>query len=215
MTSISDFLHQHTAPSSPPLVPELQLYLGGTMLDLWFILEETMGPGQEPPYWAYAWPGGQALARWILDHPESVKTKIVLDFGSGGGISALAAVLAGAREVHALDLAPLAAEAALANAQLNQLQVKTWTGNALKHDWPDAEVVLAGDVFYEQPMAGFAEVWLRRFSRRGCEVLFGDPGRRYLPATGTQKLADYLVPTSTDLEDSHQRRTAIYRLQEE
>lgn len=213
---IEGFISAQTRPTAASLVPELQLYLATEVTPLWHATETTLATlNLPPPYWAFAWPGGQALARYLLDHAEIARGRRVLDFASGCGIAAIAAAKAGAR-VTASEIDRVAAAALGMNAALNAVTL-TVVGTDLtagdpggaENDW---DVVLAGDVFYERPMAERVEPWLRALARRGATVLVADPGRAYLPKGGLEELARYVVPTSRDLEDRLSRETLIYRL---
>jgi predicted nicotinamide N-methyase len=168
--------------------------------------------GLPPPYWAFAWPGGQALARHLLDHPEIVRGRSVLDFAAGCGIAAIAAAKCGAASVDAAEIDSVAIEAIELNAALNDVEIDLIVSDLL--DQPDDgwDVVLAGDVCYERPMAERVLPWAERLARAGCEVLLADPGRAYLPKAGLVEVARYTVPTSRDLEDRETRETRIYRL---
>lgn len=206
------FVREQTVVAAPPLVPQIRLHLATEVTPLWQATEELLQQtGLPPPYWAFAWPGGQALARHLLDHPEIVRGRRVLDFAAGCGVGAIAAALAGAARVEAGEIDPFAAEALALNAALAGVRVKVLLCDLVGHDegW---DVVLAGDVFYERPMAARVEPWLQDLAARGAVVLVADPGRAYLPARGLSELARYLVPTSRDLEDRPERETVVYRL---
>ncbi len=206
------FVQAHTTIASPPLCPELALHLSEGALALWEATEAFEGAtGLPPPYWAFAWPGGQALARYVLDHPEVVRGRTVLDFASGAGVSAIAAGQAGAKRVVATEIDPLAVAALALNAQLDRVTLDIVRDDVTARDdgW---EVVLAGDVCYERPMAELVHRWLRRCATRGATVLLGDPGRNYLPQEGLEEVARYVVPTSRDLEDRDHRETAVWRI---
>lgn len=205
------FIRAHTVPASPPLVPELKLHLATEITPLWQATEAWLArEGIEPPYWAFAWAGGQALARHLLDRPDTVRGKRVLDFGAGSGLVALAAACAGAT-VEAAELDPMAASAIRLNATLNGLTLSVTTGDVIGRDggW---DVVLAGDMFYERKLAAAALPWLRGLVARGALVLLGDPGRAYLPETGLAEVAVYTVPTTRELEDRETREGRIWRL---
>ena len=211
------FIRSHAELHAPPLVPELRLHLASEMMKLWGETEtaqaaQVSGLGQlPPPYWAFAWAGGQALARYVLDHPQDVAGKTVLDFGTGSGLVAIAAARAGAAHVAAAELDPIAVAAAALNAAANNVRIET-----IDHDLIGAErcwdVVLAGDMCYEQPLAGRLLSWLRPMAQAGTRVLLGDPGRNYSPASGIVRLATYAVPTTLELEDREIRQTSVYLL---
>ncbi|HUR52036.1 MAG TPA: 50S ribosomal protein L11 methyltransferase [Mycobacteriales bacterium] len=189
-----------------PLVPELLLHQADDMHGLW----EAVG-GASPPYWAFPWLGGQALARYVLD-TSLVRGRSVVDLATGSGLVALAAVRAGARSVLASDIDPLAGEALAANAAVNGLSVAFTSDDLLAAPWPDVEVVLAGDVLYEQGMARRVLDRLRSF--HGV-VLLGDPGRDYLPHGQLNEVASYDVPTTRELEGVTLKRTRVFRLGQE
>ena len=209
---LQTFILEHTRPSPPPLVPELRLQLsGGDAIELWQALERHTGrPNLPPPYWAFAWAGGQALARHLLDHPELVRGRTVLDFAAGGGIQAIAAVRSGALRVTATEIDPYAAVAMRLNAALNGAAFEVTNEDAIDTDggW---DVVLAGDVCYERPLAERVERWLSGLARRGALVLMGDPGRSYLPRRGLEEIARHEVPTPLALEDRTSRTTVVWR----
>ena len=194
---------------APPLVPEIKLHLASEVLALWHKTEEELVRiGVPPPYWAFAWPGGQALARYILDHPDLVAGKRVLDFGAGSGLVALAAAKAGARHVIAADIDPFAVAAISRNAKANALTVeavdKDMIGSRERFD-----LILIGDMCYERPLAERLMAWLKETQ---ADILLGDPGRTYFPKTGLTRLAIYSVPTTRELEDRDIRETGIWRL---
>ena len=185
--------------------------LADEAVPLWLKTEAELGEmGLAPPFWAFAWTGGQALARYVLDHPESVRGRRALDFASGSGLVAIAAARAGAAQVEANDIDGFALAAIALNAEANGVEVLVRAGDLVGRDegW---EVVLAGDVSYERDMAARVTDWLERLARRGAEVLIGDPGRTYLPRERLEKIAEYNVPVTRELEDSEIKRTGIYR----
>jgi predicted nicotinamide N-methyase len=204
-----DFIRANAALVSPPLVPELKLYLATEVVPLWKKTEEELAEiGVPPPYWAFAWAGGQALARYILDNPAIVDGKTVLDIGSGSGLVGLAAARAGAAHVLAADIDAFACAAIALNAAANGITIATTQddliGAALAWD-----AVLVGDLFYERPLAQRLLAWLQRSD---IIVLLGDPGRNYFPKTGIDKCATYNVQTTRDLEDREIRETSVFRL---
>jgi predicted nicotinamide N-methyase len=206
----SEFVRAHTRLAPVPFVPELSLYQADEPIALW---EETEagGPGQPPPFWAFAWAGGQALARHILDETELVAGRAVLDLATGSGLVALAAARAGARPVTANDIDPLSLAATRANAAANALELRTVEGDLLDTD--DAyEVILAGDVFYSRAMAARVLPFLRRAAGRGTLVLVGDPGRAYLPIDSMIKRASYDVEVSEALESVPVRHTTVWQV---
>lgn len=204
---------KHTVIAVPPLVPELRLHLLTEQCPLWRAGEkEAAAAGLVEPYWAFAWPGGQALARYVLDHPEIVRGKRVLDFGSGGAIEAIAALKAGAKAALAADVDPLAAAAAMLNAELNAVRVETTTEDLLGHE-VDAQVILAGDVFYERDLAERASRWLAEAAARGATVLLADPSRGYLDAGALRRVATYDAPYDGEVASPTLRRTSIYSME--
>ncbi|WP_296600534.1 methyltransferase, partial [Phenylobacterium sp.] len=169
--------------------------------------------GLPPPFWAFAWAGGQALARYLLDHPHVVAGKAVVDFASGSGIVAIAAKRAGAARVLAADIDPFCGAALAANAQANAVEIEFTDADMLDAPPPAwADVILAGDICYEKPLADRVMAWLRAGRDAGATVLIGDPGRSYFPRTGLDKLAEYQVPTTRELEDMEVKKTAVWTL---
>ncbi len=203
------FIREQARLSAPPLLPEINLYLAHEVVPLWRATEEELETmGVPPPYWAFAWAGGQALARYVLDHPEIVAGKRVLDFGSGSGLVALAAARAGAAHVTASDIDPFAQAAIALNAEANRLSVSI-SGEDLTTRPPAFDVILAGDLCYERPLAERLMAWLKQ--ARG-PVFLGDPGRSYFPKEGLERLSLYNVQTSRELEDREIRSTGVWRL---
>ncbi len=208
------FVRANTAVAVPPLTPEIRLHLASEVVPLWEASEEELAAqGLPPPFWAFAWPGGQALARYILDHPQTVAGQRVLDFAAGSGLQAIAAALAGAARIEAGEIDPFAGAAIRLNAALNGVALEVMLDDLVGRDDGRWDVVLAGDVFYERPMAERVEPWLRRLAARGTLVLLGDPGRSYLPRNGLERLIAYSVKTSRDLEATDVRNTVVWRLQ--
>lgn len=206
------FIRAHTAIARPPLVPEVALHLATEITPIWQASEEWLRQtGIEPPFWAFAWPGGQALARLVLDGPQAVAGRRVLDFAAGCGIAAIAAVQAGAAVVEAAEIDPLAIAACRVNAALNGVELvlprDDVVGAACRWD-----IILAGDVCYEAPMTAHILPWLRAMAASGAEVWLADPGRAYLPRDGLSPLGSFRVPTSLELEDRTERIVTIARL---
>jgi len=203
-----NFVRTHTALTVVPFVPELRLYTATDLTPLWRATQAWLGTfGLEVPFWSVPWAGGQALARWVLDHPEEVRGKRVVDFGTGSGLVALACAHAGAASVRAVDIDPLAEAACTLNALENRLRVDVSTGNIVNVP-VDADLLLAGDVWYERaPAARFAR-WFAEIARCGTRVVTGDPARVYVP-DGLRALARYEVPTCADLEASPLRTTRV------
>ncbi|AUX43038.1 50S ribosomal protein L11 methyltransferase [Sorangium cellulosum] len=213
--SAAAFVARETAVACSPLVPEVKLHLATEVTPLWHATEAALArAGVPPPYWAFAWAGGQALARYLLDHPAAVSGKRVLDLAAGGGVVSIAAARAGAAHVSAADIDPFAAAALSLNAALNGVSLAVLTEDLTARDadvgaW---DVIVAGDVCYERAMVDKVLPWLRRQAGRVGAVLVGDPGRTYCPSEGIEELARYLVPTSLDLEGRAQRETRVLRL---
>jgi predicted nicotinamide N-methyase len=211
------FVRANTVLKTAPIVPEIKLHLAGEVMNLWTQTEahsaaRASGVGHlPPPYWAFAWPGGQALARYVLDHPQTVAGKTVLDFGAGSGLIAIAAAKAGASPVIAAEIDPLALAAMELNAAANGVFVEPVENDIIGTNGRWA-TVLVGDMCYERPLAERLLVWLRALTGGGARVLIGDPGRNYFPARGVERLATYEVPTSRDLEDREMRETSVYLL---
>ena len=206
------FILANTALIAPPLVPEIRLYLATEVVPLWRKTEEELEvEGVPPPYWAFAWAGGQALARYVLDHPEWVANKRVLDFGAGSGLLTVAAAKSDAASVLAVDIDRFAAAAIMLNAEANNARVDVTDTDVIDSDdgW---QTVLVGDMCYERPLAERLLAWLQKLTARGATVLIGDPGRSYFPKSGVEKLETYRVQTTRDLEDREIRETSVYRL---
>jgi len=195
-------------------VPEVRLHVGGEAMPLWeaAALADARLP-VPPPYWAWPWAGGQVLARYVLDHPGLVNGRRVADIGAGGGVVAIAAALAGAAEVTAIDIEPYAIEAARLNAAANDVTLTLQESDPIGTDdgW---DVVLAGDVWYEAELADRMGPWLRTLAGRGALVLTGDLGRAYLPESGLEELARADVPTLVDLEDVPSKVARVLRLRD-
>ena len=204
-----DFITANAALMAPPLVPEIRLYLATEVVPLWRATEDELEKmGVPPPYWAFAWAGGQALARYILDHPETAAGKRVLDIGSGSGLVAIAAARAGAASILAADIDAFSIAAIRLNAAANSATIAVTQDDLIgaEGDW---DVILVGDLFYERPLAERLLAWLKTLDR---PALLGDPGRNYFPKTQVERLALYNVQTSRDLEDREIRETGVYRL---
>jgi predicted nicotinamide N-methyase len=204
-----DFIRANAQLLSPPLVPEIRLYLASEVMPLWHRTEEELAQiGVPPPYWAFAWAGGQALARYVLDNPALVRGRHVLDIGAGSGLVAIAAAKAGAASVLAADIDAFARAAMAMNAQINDCIITT-TGDDLIGAPSEWDVILVGDLFYERPLAERLLAWLTRIN---ADILLGDPGRSYFPRQGLTPLARYQIPTTRDLEDREIRDTGVFRL---
>ena len=207
------FIRAQTLVAAPLLVPARRLHLATEITPIWQATEATLAASNlPPPYWAFAWPGGQAIARHLLDHPDLVRGRRVLDFASGSGLVAIAAAKGGAARAVANDIDAVAAAAVALNAALSGVTVETDARDLLEDDDIGFDLVLCGDVCYERPMAERVTRWIRRLAARGVEVLLADPGRAYLPTEGLIELARYAVATSLELEDRKLRETVLYRL---
>lgn len=205
------FILQNTDLVPPPHVPEIRLHLASEAHELWLKTEEELQEiGLPPPFWAFAWAGGQGLARYILDHPGVVTGKRVLDFATGSGLVAIAAKIAGAASVVAADIDPWAESAVTLNALENGVSVD-FVGDDLIGTEIDADVVLAGDVFYDRSFADTLIPWLSRLTSEGKLVLVGDPGRSYCPRDRLVEEAVYEVPVTRALEDSEIKKTTVWR----
>jgi predicted nicotinamide N-methyase len=206
------FIRANTQLLSPPHTPEIRLHLATELVPIWQKTEEELAAiGVPPPFWAFAWAGGQALARYLLDHGDSVRGRRVLDFASGSGLSAIAAAKAGARHVLATEIDPFAIAAIALNAAANGVAVASTLEDVIGRDdgW---DTVLAGDVCYEREMSARVFAWLRQLAARGALVLMGDPGRNYLPSSNLVEIAVYDVQTTRELEDREVRRTKVWQI---
>lgn len=212
MSEPAAFVRANTEVMPPPLVPEVQLHLATEVVPLWRKTEEELeAQGVPPPFWAFAWAGGQALARYVLDHPEIVRGKRVLDFGAGSGLIGIAAMKAGAAFVLCADIDTFAIAAIALNAAANDT-VLTATADDVIGQAGDWDVILVGDMCYERPLAERILVWLKARAAAGAAVYLGDPKRSYFPANGVEKLQTYNVQTTRELEDREIRETSVYRL---
>jgi predicted nicotinamide N-methyase len=193
---------RHTRLRTLDDVPTIQLHLADDVGPVWRATEEALGLRSGPiPFWAFAWAGGIALAKYLLEHPREVAGRRVLDFATGSGVCAIAAMQAGAATALAVDVDGFAEAAAAANARANGVRLRVIRRDLLDEEPPDVDVLLAGDTWYEGPFAERVLPWVQRAAERGTRVLVGDPGRRYLPAIGLERLATYDVHTTTQLED--------------
>jgi predicted nicotinamide N-methyase len=206
------FITSHTRLMVVPHAPEIVLHLADEATALWQKTEEELGTiGLQPPFWAFAWAGGQALARYVLDNPGLVRGRRVLDVATGSGLVAIAAAKAGAAEVVAVDIDAFAEAAVGLNAAANGVAIRAETADPIGSDdgW---EVILAGDICYQRDMTEAMIGWLGPLATQGRTVLIGDPGRTYLPREKLQKQAEYEVPVTRALEDFEIKRTAVWRL---
>ena len=205
------FIAGNTRIQSAPLTPELRFHLADETLAIWEKTEEALGRmGLPPPFWAFAWAGGQALARWVMDNPETVRGRTVLDFAAGYGIAGIVAAKAGTAHIQASEIDPFSVAAVRANAALNGVEIDAFERDVVgeRGDW---DVILAGDVFYEGPGAKRIQDWLSARHAAGTEVLIGDPGRAFLPKDRLEALARYDTPVSRDLEDRDVRFARVWR----
>ena len=205
------FILANTRLQRPPHAPELVLHLADEVTPIWRMTEEELGAiGLPPPFWAFAWAGGQALARWVLDSPTEVAGKRVLDLATGSGLVAIAAMRAGAASALGADVDGFCAAAVALNAEANDVEVTFTAADLTLAAPPDVDVVLAGDSAYEQPLAGRVRAWLERAHTQGARVLIGDPGRTYFDTAGLAPLAEYRVQTTRELEDQEIKRTGVW-----
>lgn len=215
MNNLDDFkkfIIAHTQPKNTALVPEITLYQASKITPIWQASEKWLQENNiEPPFWAFVWPGGQSLARYILDNPEFVQKKRVLDFAAGCGIAAIACALCQAAYIEVADIDPMAQAACTINAALNQVILDCNTQNVVgaSNRW---DIILCGDVCYEAPMTRHIWPWLKHCAEQGAEVIIADPGRAYLPKKELEAIRQYDVPTTLELEDCTQRQTTLYRL---
>jgi predicted nicotinamide N-methyase len=218
--TVEAFIRSHTKVRSTPLLPEIRLHIGGDPTKLWketqaYVLREriTTTRSMSPPYWAWPWAGGQAMARHLLDRPATVRGKTVLDIASGGAVEGVAASLAGAKRVICVDIDPLAEHAARMNAAENRVTIQAVTADATTWDSSEIDIVLAADLFYESEQSKRLLAWMRREARSRL-VLTSDPGRTYTPRAGVKRLASHLVRTNLTLEGRLSKETTVYRVLE-
>lgn len=205
------FIRANTRLQRPPHTPELQLHLADEITPIWRLTEDELDKmGLPPPFWAFAWAGGQALARYLLDHPREVAGRSVVDFASGSGIVAIAARLAGATSVLAADIDVFCEAAVAANAAANGVRLDFTDRDLLDQPPPRVDLITAGDICYEKPLAERVLAWLAQARDQGARVLIGDPGRTYFPKDGLVKLAEYQVETTRELEDMTVKRTCVW-----
>ncbi|MGQ0674376.1 MAG: class I SAM-dependent methyltransferase [Hyphomicrobium sp.] len=208
----AEFILANTRLLAPPLVPELRLHLAEESLPIWQKTEEQLGEmNVPPPYWAFAWAGGQALARYVLDHSDLVRGRSVLDLGSGSGLTAIAAGMAEAASVLASDIDRMALAAVALNAAANGVAVETTDADLLAASPAEHQVVLVGDLFYERQLAERVLAFVEAAVSTGSVVLIGDPQRNYFPRGRFRQAAEYQVPVTRELEDALIKRTAVWR----
>lgn len=212
ISDIPQFIRENTRVLAPSHVPEIRLYLADDAVALWALTEEQLGElGLPPPFWAFAWAGGQALARYLLDHRALARGKHVLDVASGSGLLAIAAMRGGAASAIAIDIDAFAADAAKLNAELNGVTIATSDADPVGKP-TDANLILVGDLFYDRDLAPRVLDWLMALEREGKSVLIGDPGRTYLPRDKLEQIAAYDIPVTRALEDAELKRAAVWRL---
>lgn len=210
--SLTSFILANTRQLQPPHCPEISLYLADEAVALWQLsADELDQQGLPLPFWAFAWAGGQALARYLLDHPEVVQGKQVYDLASGSGLVAIAAKLSGADHVTAVDIDPYSIAAIGLNAEINGVELSPNLGDIIGQHL-ETEVLLVGDLFYEREIAEPLYAWLKQCQQAGITVLVGDPGRTYLPKDGLKELACYQIEVSRDLEDQDVKVTRVWGL---
>lgn len=212
ISDIPAFIRENTRVLAPSHVPELSLHLADDAVSLWELTEEQLGElGLPPPFWAFAWAGGQALARYVLDHPETVRGKSVMDVASGSGLVAIAAMKAGATSALAIDIDAFASHAAILNAELNSVTVEISDADPVGKPI-NAEVILVGDLFYDRDLAPRVLAWLIEQQAANKTILIGDPGRTYLPRDKLEQIAAYDIPVTRALEDAEIKRAAVWML---
>lgn len=212
-SEIAEFIRANTRLMVPPLVPEITLHLAEESLPIWQKTEEELGEmNVPPPFWAFAWAGGQALARHLLDEADLVRGRSVLDLGSGSGLTAIAAMLAGAQRALAADIDRLSLAAISLNAEANGVAVATTNENLLAKPPTYSDVVLVGDLFYERPLAEAVLAYIETAVRAGSLILIGDPQRSYFPKGRFEQVAEYRVPVTRELEDAEIKQTAVWCL---
>jgi predicted nicotinamide N-methyase len=206
-------IRENTRVVSPRLLPEMKLHLAQDDVPLYRMGEDELDAlGIGTPYWAFAWAGGQALGRYILDNPEVVRGRKVVDFGAGSGMVAIAAALAGAFDAIAYDIDPVAAEAMALNADLNDVHLDIRIDDPIGLTSPEFEVMLVGDVFYEKQIADRVLPWLSDLAAEGRTVLVGDPGRFNLPSLGLERIARYASETTGLMEDTDLRNAGVWTI---
>jgi len=207
------FILENTRLQAVSHTPEISLYLADEITPIWRLTEEELGElGVPPPFWAFAWAGGQALSRWLLDNPQEADGKSVVDLATGSGLVGIAAALTGATSVLAADIDPFCEAAVKVNARANNVVLDFTDANLLNSAPPKVDLICAGDVFYERDMATAVLAWLMQARANGTRVLVGDPGRNHFPKSGLTFLAEYTVPTTRELEDNEVKRSRVWSL---
>ena len=208
-----DFIRNQTILTTAPIIPEIKLHLATEVTPLWQMTEERLKQnGLPPPYWAFAWPGGQGIARYILDNKNQVSGKRVLDFAAGCGIASIAAMKVGAKSAVAVEIDPMALASVQLNAKLNDVSVQNKDDLDMTKAVKKIDLILAGDVCYQQAMSTKMMRWLWLCKAKGIKILIADPGRAYVPYDGLEERARYEVPTSRDLEDKDSRTVIVWEL---
>lgn len=213
ITDPAAFIAANTRIQTVPHAPEISLWLADEITPIWRLTEEELGEmGVPPPFWAFAWAGGQALSRWLLDNPDEVAGKRVLDFAAGSGLVGIAAMKAGAASTLCADIDPFCGAAVALNAAVNSVILDFTDANLLDAPPPAVDVICAGDVCYEKPMTERVLAWLAQARANGTRVLIGDPHRTYFPREGLSFLAEYQVETTRELEDFEIKRTSVWAM---
>jgi predicted nicotinamide N-methyase len=213
MGDTQSFIAANTRAMCPPLVPEIRLHLAEESLPIWQKTEDELGEiNVPPPYWAFAWAGGQALARYLLDNPALVAGRSVIDLGTGSGLTAIAAKRAGAASVLAADIDAFALAAVRLNAALNGVEIAVTGDDLLARPPGPADIVLVGDLFYERELAARVTAYIEKAAAAGARVLIGDPKRSYFPVGRFTLAAEYQVPVTRELEDAEIKRTSVWQL---
>jgi predicted nicotinamide N-methyase len=206
------FIRANTRVASVPGLP-IRIYTADELTPIWEATEKDLAEANvAPPFWAFPWAGGQALSHYVLDNPDLVRGKLVLDLASGSGLVAVAAALAGAAQVVANDIDPMCEAAVALNAELNAVSIDYLAGNLLDGDPPDYDVILAADVFYEQTPARLFRAMLERCHANGSTILAGDPGRTYFPRDAFKQVAEYDVTTTTEIENNPMKSARVWTL---
>ena len=207
------FVLRHTRVRAVPGIEGIRLHLADEVLPLWHAVQvETGDPDAALPYWAFAWGGGLAIARYLAEHPNAVAGRRVVDFASGSGLCAISALRAGASAATGIDIDRFAEAAIGLNARANSVRLTALRRDVLDEGPPDTDILLAGDCWYEVGLASRVLPWLRQARDPGIEVIVGDPGRRYLPTADLEEVARYQVRTTTELEDLDHKDGRVYRL---
>lgn len=212
LAEVKAFIRANTRVCTAPGLP-IRLHTADELTPIWEATEKDLAEANiDPPFWAFPWAGGQALSRHVLDNPEIVRGKLVLDLASGSGLVAIAAALAGAAEVVANDIDPMCEAAIALNAELNGVSLSWLGGNLLDGDPPGYDVILAADVFYEQTPARMFRAMLERAHANGSTILAGDPGRSYFPRDAFRQVAEYPVETTTEIENNPVKSARVWTL---